>query len=246
MNRDDVATITLDSPANRNALSAALVEQLRAALTTARDTDSVRAVVLTHTGSAFCAGADLAEMTGTTSTRDNTSRLLDLLRAIVELPKPLIARLTGPARAGGVGIVGACDIALAAPSVTFAFSEVRLGLAPAVISLTTLSRLDERAAAHYCLTGDVFDAAEAARIGLLTAAPDDVDVALANVLDSLRSCSPQGLAATKALLTAPMRNAIADRGDELTQLSAQLFASEDAKEGMTAFLERRRPRWSAR
>ena len=241
---DAVATITLDSPANRNALSAALVDQLLEHLETARDDGTIRAVVLTHTGSTFCAGADLAEMTSGASTQDNTARMLELLRAIVELPKPVIARLTGHARAGGVGIVGACDIALAVPTATFAFSETRLGLAPAVISLTTLSRLDERSAARYCLTGDVFGSAEAARIGLLTRAVDVVDAALTEILNSLRACSPQGLAQTKTLLAAPLRTAIADRGAEMAQLSGRLFASEEAAEGMTAFLQRRPPRWA--
>jgi enoyl-CoA hydratase len=243
---DSVATITLDSPANRNALSAALVGQLRAQLATAREDETVRAVVLTHTGSTFCAGADLSEMTSGASTQEGTARMLELLRMIVELPKPVIAQLTGNARAGGVGIVGACDVALALPSATFAFSEARLGLAPAVISLTTLGRMDERSAARYYLTGDVFDGIEAARSGLLTQAPDDLAAALSQILDSLRACSPQGLAQTKALITAPLRTAIAERGAEMAQLSGRLFASEEAREGMTAFLQRRPPRWAKR
>ncbi len=241
---DAVATVTLDSPANRNALSAALVDQLRTQLRAVGEDDTVRAVVLTHTGSTFCAGADLAEMTSGAATQDGTARMLALLNAIVELPKPVIARLTGHARAGGVGVVGACDIALADMSATFAFSEARLGLAPAVISLTTLTRMAERPAARYYLTGDVFDATEAARIGLLSQAADDVDTALTGLLDSVRGCSPQGLAETKALLTAPLRAGIAERGGELAHLSGRLFASAEAAEGMTAFLQRRPPRWA--
>jgi enoyl-CoA hydratase len=236
---DGVATITLDSPSNRNALSASLVEQLLAHLAAAATAEATRAIVLTHTGGTFCAGADLAEMTGGGSRQAGTARLLALLRAIVEVPKPVIARLAGHARAGGVGLVGACDLAFATAAATFAFSEARLGLAPAVISLTTLPRLDARAAARYYLTGDVFDAAEAARIGLLTAVTDEVG----GVLESMRACSPRGLAESKALVTASMRRDIAERGEQLAQLSGRLFASDDGHEGMAAFLARRPPRW---
>lgn len=239
-----VATITLDSPHNRNALSAALVAQLGARLAAAADDPDVRAVVLTHAGGTFCAGADLSEAREGSMTT-GASLLLGLLTAIVELPKPVVARITGHVRAGGMGLVGACDVALAGPRATFAFTEARIGLAPAVISLTTMSRLPERAVGRYFLTGEVFDATTAERIGMVTQAADDVDAALADLLDAFRGASPQGLRESKALATARMRRVLADGAAPMTELSARLFGSEEAREGMQAFLERRPPRWAA-
>lgn len=241
---DAVATITLDSPANRNALSTALVAQLLDHLAVVGADPQTRVIVLTHTGSTFCAGADLTEMTAG-STETGTQALFAALRAIVELPKPVIARLTGHARAGGVGLVGAADLAIAPPTATFAFSEARLGLAPAVISLTTSSRLTERAAARYYLTGDVFDAVEAAAIGLLTVCTDDVDGTVAGYVASLRRCSPQGLAQTKAITAAELRLRLVENGPAMAELSGRLFASDEAGEGMRSFLERRPARWVA-
>ncbi|MGA3155931.1 MAG: enoyl-CoA hydratase-related protein [Streptosporangiaceae bacterium] len=139
-----IARLALDSPHNRNALSAALLAQLAQALATAAADDEVRAVELTHTGTTFCAGADLTEAREG-GMQAGTSRVLDLLREIIAMPKPVVASIDGHVRAGGMGLVGACDIAIAGPASTFAFSEVRLGLAPAMISLTTLPRLTARA-----------------------------------------------------------------------------------------------------
>ncbi|GGZ50395.1 enoyl-CoA hydratase family protein [Streptomyces subrutilus] len=232
-----VATLTLDSPANRNALSAALVGELRAALATAAADPEVRAVVLTHTGSTFCAGADLKAPCA-------PADFLALLREIAGLPKPVLARVTGHVRAGGLGLLGVCDIAAAGPESSYAFTETHLGLAPAVISMPLLPRLDPRAASRYFLTAERFDAAEAARIGLLTLHADDVDLALGPVLDGLRKASPQGLAATKALTAAAVRATLDRDGDRLTGLSAELFASAEAREGITARFERRDPSWA--
>jgi len=239
-----IARIALDSPRNRNALSAALVEQLTRALTEAGADDTVRAVELTHTGSTFCAGADLTEASQG-GMKAGAIRLLPLLRDIVALPKPVVGSIDGHVRAGGLGLVGACDIALAGPASTFAFTEVRLGLAPAVISLTTLPRMDPRAASRYYLTGETFDATTAARIGLITEAVDDIDAGTLAVLDALRACSPQGLRETKPLLTAGMVEAFGERAQALAEQSARLFATAEAAEGMSAFLARRPPSWAA-
>ena len=239
-----IATITLDSPHNRNALSAQLVGEVRAALHAVAEDDAARAVVLTHTGTVFCAGADLKEQAGEGGPQAGTQRMLALLRAIAELPKPVIARVDGAVRAGGLGLVGACDIALASPSSSFAFTEVRLGLAPAIISLTTLGRMTERAASRYYLTGEKFDAAAAAACGLLTECVDDLDQAVGALLDELRACSPQGLAETKPLTNRELLAAFAERADEVQAQSARLFGSDEAREGMTAFLQKRPPRWA--
>ncbi|MFF3654049.1 enoyl-CoA hydratase family protein [Streptomyces olivochromogenes] len=231
-----ITTLTLDSPANRNALSAALVGELADGLTRCGKDRDVRAVVLAHMGNTFCAGADLRDP-------PHPDALVALLRQIVELHKPVVARVTGHVRAGGLGLLGACDLAVASKEATFAFTEVRIGVAPAVISLPLLPRTDPRALARYYLTGERFDAAEAVRTGLLTATGDDVDVTLEPVLDGLRRASPQGLAETKRLLTARVLEAFDRDADALTALSAELFSSAQAREGMTAFLERRDPAW---
>ncbi|MFE9597400.1 enoyl-CoA hydratase family protein [Streptomyces hokutonensis] len=231
-----IETLSLDSPATRNALSAPLVAELADALTEcAKDTD-VRAIVLTHTGNTFCAGADLRNP-------PPPDALVSLLRQIVEVPKPVVARVTGHVRAGGLGLLAACDIAAASGQATFAFTEVRIGVAPAVISLPLLPRTDPRALARYYLTGERFDAPEAARIGLLTTAGEDVDESLAPILDGLRRSAPEALAETKRLLTARVLETFDRDAADLTALSARLFASAQAREGMTAFLERRDPAW---
>ncbi|MGA6171715.1 enoyl-CoA hydratase family protein [Streptomyces sp. NPDC012600] len=231
-----IATLTLDSPANRNALSARLVAELRDSLTACAADDTVRAVVLAHTGSTFCAGADL-------KAPPDPEAFVGLMREIVALPKPVVARVDGHVRAGGLGLLAACDIAVAGPSSTFALTESRLGLAPAVISLTLLPRVDRTAAGRYYLTGERFDAAEAARIGLVTLAAEDVEKGLAPVLDGLRRASPQGLAASKELVTATVLRSFDQYAEDLIARSAALFASDEAREGMTAFLERRDPAW---
>ncbi|WP_219566042.1 enoyl-CoA hydratase family protein [Streptomyces griseus] len=231
-----VATLTLDSPANRNALSARRVAQVRDALADCAGDDTVRAVLLTHTGSTFCAGADL-------KAPPDPAAFVALMRQIVALPKPVVARVTGHVRAGGLGLLAACDIAVAGEGASFALTESRLGLAPAVISLTLLPRVDRAAANRYYLTGERFDAAEAARISLVTEAAENVDQALAPVLDGLRRASPQGLAASKKLVTATVLRGFDQYAEDLVVRSAALFASDEAKEGMTAFLERRDPAW---
>jgi len=238
-----IARVALDSPRNRNALSAALVEQLARALVDASADDTVRAVELTHTGSTFCAGADLSEASQGGMTA-GTTRLQTLLKQIVTLPKPVVGSIDGHVRAGGLGLVGACDIVLAGPASSFAFTEVRLGLAPAVISLTTLPRMDPRAASRYYLTGETFDAPTAARIGLITAAVDDIDAGTMAVLDALRAASPQGLRETKPLLTPAVLDGFDGKAEVLANLSARLFATPEAAEGMAAFLEKRRPAWA--
>ena len=239
-----VARIALDSPRHRNALSAAMIEQLTAAVTSAADDDSVRAIELTHTGSTFCAGIDLSEARQG-GMRTGAERVMALLRLIVAVPKPVVGSIDGHVRAGGLGLAGACDIVVAGPRSTFAFTEVRLGLAAAMISLTTLPRMQPRAASRYFLTGETFDAPAAAAIGLITEAVEDIDAGTAAVLDALRAASPQGLRETKALLTPELLSGFDARAAELAELSARLFDSPEAAEGMAAFLAKRPPAWAA-
>ncbi|GAA2785552.1 enoyl-CoA hydratase family protein [Saccharopolyspora taberi] len=239
---DGIATLTLDSPHNRNALSTRLVAELRQGLADAAADERIRAVVLTHTGGTFCAGADLTE--AGTDPDQRTRELIELLRALVELPKPVVGRIDGHVRAGGMGLVGACDVVIAGPSCTFALTEARLGLAPAVISLTVLPRLTSRAASRYFLTGERFGPAEAEQAGLVTLAADDVDSATSAVLARLRKGSPRGLAESKALTTESVLAGFDRSADELAARSARLFAGDEAREGMMAFLQKRQPRWA--
>ncbi|MFF8845836.1 enoyl-CoA hydratase family protein [Streptomyces sp. NPDC015127] len=231
-----ITTLTLDDPDRHNVLSARLVGELAEALAACGEDEAVRAVVLTHTGTTFSAGADL-------KAPPSPYAFVALLRQIVALPKPVVARVAGQVRAGGLGLVGACDIAVATSVSDFAFTEVRIGVAPAVISLPLLPRMDPRAAERYYLTGERFDAAEAARAGLLTLAAADVDEALAPLVEGLRRASPQGLAASKQLVTARVLETFDRDAEDLVRRSASLFASPEAREGMTAFLERRDPAW---
>ncbi|MER7625543.1 enoyl-CoA hydratase family protein [Streptomyces sp. NPDC126503] len=229
-----IATLALDSPATRNALSAPLVGELADALEACAKDPAVRAVVLTHTGTTFSAGADL-------KAPPSPYAFVDLLRRIVELPKPVVAHVTAGShtRAGGVGILGACDIVVAGEGADFALTEVRLGVAPAVVSLTLLPRLEPRAATRHYLTGEHFGVPEAVTMGLVTAG----DEALDGILDALRAASPQGLREAKRLVTARVLETFERDAEDLVQRSATLFASAEAREGMTAFLERRDPAW---
>ena len=237
-----VATLTLDSPANRNALSAAMRAQLRTALTAALADDDVRVVVLDHTGRVFCSGMDLAEAAGGAAGDQGVLEFPELLQLLWSSPKPVVAVVRGPARAGGVGLLAACDVVVAASSASFAFSEVRLGLVPAVISAVVLPRMTTHVAHRLMLTGEVFDAATAAAGGLvdLVAPDDEVDAVVDGQVMALAAGSPWALAETKRLLRA---GGLRGSFDDLLELSARAFAGSDGQEGIAAFREKRPARW---
>jgi len=240
-----IATVTLDSPANRNALSRQLVGELLAGLEQAAAgaaSGRVRGIVLTHTGSVFCAGADLKEAAAD-GVEAGARDLVRILRTILSVPVPVIARVDGVARAGGLGILGACDMVVARSNATFAFSEVRIGVGPAIISLTTMPRMGSRAVSRYYLTGESFSAGAAESNGLITVAADDVDAALEPILAGIRLGSPQGLAESKKMAAAPMLARLEAGADTMVEHSARLFGTDEAKEGMAAFMERRKPAW---
>lgn len=239
-----VATITLDSPRNRNALSKPLRAQLTAALTRAAEDDAVRVVVLTHTGTVFCAGMDLKETAVAKPGEEGVRELPAILRLISHCPKPVVARLAGPARAGGVGILAACDISVAVDTATFAFTEVRIGLIPATISVPVLARLNPVAARELLLTGEVFDAARAREIGLVNAVAeaDHLDATVDRYVDALLAGGPSALAGTKALLADGVDDS-ESRYAALLELSARQFDTEEAREGARAFAEKRPPSW---
>jgi enoyl-CoA hydratase/carnithine racemase len=238
---EGVANVTLDSPHNKNALSQQLTGELIEHLETAGTDDAVRVVLIRSAIDVFCAGADLAEATSV-GMAVGAQRMVDVQRAIVSCPKPVVARVAGAVRAGGIGIVAAADISIAAGTSTFALTEVRLGLAAATISLTVLPRLGDRAASYTFLTGDGFDGTEAARIGLVTraVAEDRLDASVDQVVGSLLKGVPQGVRETKKLLTADLLRDIDARGKDLAELSASLFRSDAAREAMLKFLNRKK------
>jgi methylglutaconyl-CoA hydratase len=243
-----VATVTLDSPSNRNALSSALLGQLVAALERAGADAAARVVVLTGADPAFCSGADLAEQ----RTRNQAGHgaggfpLPEVLRRLWRSPKPVICRVNGAARAGGIGLIGACDIAVARERASFAFSEVRVGVVPAIIAVTCLPRLAPRAAAEYLLTGEAFDAPRAVEIGLLNrAVPDDaLDDEVARYAELLRRGGPEALGHTKEMLRELPGLDFDVALERMQQLSRERFASAEALEGMRAFAEKRAPSWA--
>ncbi|HET6561808.1 MAG TPA: enoyl-CoA hydratase family protein [Marmoricola sp.] len=235
---DGVATLTLDSPHNRNALSRQLVSELFDGLDRAEADGAAKVVLLRSADRVFCSGADLSEASGE-GMAEGARRIVELQRRIVASPKPVVVRLDGPVRAGGIGIVAAADIAIAARGATFALTEVRLGLAAAIISLTVFHRMTSRAASRAALTGETFDAGTAADWGLVTEVTEDVDGAVAAVLADLGKGHPQGLRESKRVLNAELLARIEGRGQEMAELSAELFGSEAAREAMHAFLSKK-------
>lgn len=257
-----VATLTLDSPRNRNALSTPLMTQLREELAAAVADPGVRVVRLDHAGPVFCSGADLAESSAASlaspgrsdATAEAASRkagtmpvamLAELLVELCACPKPVVARVAGPARAGGIGLVAAADLAICATDATFAFTEVRLGVIPAVISAVVLPRLANRAASRLYLTGEVFDGEQAAAAGLVTEAvpASRLDGAVSELCDALIRGAPAALAGAKQLLRRARPADLRAELAELSELSEGYFRSADAQEGIAAFRERRDPQW---
>ena len=248
-----IVTLTLDRPEAKNALSAELVAELTAALEALSGDANVRAVVLTGAGSVFCAGADIGEMraagaAGKEQNEADSRRFAGMLRALERQPQPTIALVNGAAFGGAIGLIAACDIAIASAGARFSLSEVRLGLVPAMISPYVLRALGTREARRWCLTGEVMDAATARRIGLVheTAEDDVLAGTLEGMLSALLAGGPQAQAEIKRLLRhVAGRN---DAGDEAlladtARWIARVRAGEEAREGLTAFLERRKPGW---
>jgi methylglutaconyl-CoA hydratase len=188
---------------------------------------------------------DLKEPAGVSAADQGVNEFPAILEQILAGPQPVVAKLAGPARAGGLGLVAAADIAVAACTASFAFTEVRLGVVPAVISVTVLPRLLPRAAHELFLTGETFDAERAVRIGLLNAAvpAEQLDAEVTRYTDMLALGGPKALATTKALLRRARSDNVAEDLAAMTALSASFFASEEGQEGIRAFAEKRPPRW---
>ena len=238
---DHVASLILDSQHNRNALSKALVTQLYDGLARAEADPDVKVVLIRAQGRTFCSGADLSEASEG-GMEQSAGMLVDLQRRIATLPKPVVARVHGNVRAGGIGIVAASDIAVSALDATYAFTEVRLGLTPAAISLSVLPRMNDRSAALTFLTGQTFTGRDAERMGLVTAAVEEeqLNLEVDEICAALAKGTPQGLRETKTLLGRSLVERIDTYGGDLAALSARLFGSEEAKAAMLAFLNRKR------
>jgi methylglutaconyl-CoA hydratase len=241
--RGPVCTLTLDSPHNRNALSAQLLEELGDRLAEVVADETVRVVVLTASGTVFCSGADLSERTAAV-----TSRLPEILTMLRAAPMPVVARVGGHARAGGMGLIASCDLAVATGGSTFGFSEVRVGVAPAMILVPALRVMEPRFLRQATLTGESFDARAAVEAGLLTDVVDDeeaLDAWVEGAVVSVLKSAPGAVAATKALLS-ELAELPWSEGLAVAQArSAALFAGAEATEGMDAFLHKRTPPWVA-
>ncbi len=246
-----VARVTLDRPEIRNAFDDALIRALTTALRELDADEGVRAVVLAGNGPAFCAGADLNWMKrmaayGYEQNLADAQALAEMLKTLDRLRKPTVARVHGPAFAGGVGLVAACDIAIGVPEAKFCLSEAKLGLSPATISPYVVRAMGERAARRYFLTAEVFDAAEAHRIGLLTAVSpsEKLDGEIDKLLGHLTQGGPQAHAKIKDLVHAVGSGPVDDSliADTARRI-AEIRVSPEGREGIASFLEKRKPSW---
>jgi methylglutaconyl-CoA hydratase len=248
-----VAIVRLNRPEVHNAFNEVLIADLTAEFEKLRADEQVRVVILGGAGRSFCAGADLDWMRRTAdySRQENLAdalKLAEMLRALYEFPKPTVAAVHGAAFGGGVGLVACCDVAIASENATFSFSEVRLGLIPAVISPYVIAAIGERAARRYFLTAEKFPASEARRLGLVheVTAPESLGPTIEAVVGELLSGGPECLRAAKKLI----RGAAQRVGDEnvpaeTARIIAEIRSGAEAREGIQAFLEKRKPAWAA-
>lgn len=242
-----VLTVTLADEANRNTLGAQLTSELVAALDAADANPEVRVVVLTNRGNVFCAGANLSERSSSPGDAPAAVRSpADLFGRFRRSPKPYVGRIAGHCVAGGMGLAAALDISIASDDAKFGFTEVRVGVAPAVISVVCLAKLRRADATAAFLRGHRFPASEAARMGLITAAvpADRLDAEVDAVVADLLAGSPAAIAAAKQLLDRVPAMAVDEAFEWTAELSAGLFATDEAREGMTAFLEKRPAAWT--
>jgi methylglutaconyl-CoA hydratase len=252
--KDAIARVTLNRPELRNAFDDSLIAGLKKAFEEIGKDDAIRVMVLAGNGPAFCAGADLnwmKRMAGYSYEQNlaDAEGLAGMLSALDRLPKPTIARVHGPAFAGGTGLVAACDIAIGAPEAKFCFSEAKLGLVPSTIGPHVMRAIGERAARRYFLTAEVFDAAEAERIGLLTrlVEKDLLDKTIDELLEHLLAGGPEAHGKIKQLVRSIANRPLDDALVAQTAKSiAEVRVSPEGREGISSFLEKRRPSWCSK
>ncbi len=242
-----VMTATLAGEEHRNALGAALVQGLRDAIASANADPAVRALVVTNEGSTFCAGANLKERSSAAGKAGDSGGFEELLHEIQTSPTPLIGRIAGHVVGGGNGLASALDISVAADDVKFGFTEVRLGLAPAIISVVCLPKMRPGEAMEAFLRGHRFPATRAAELGLINRAVPaaELDAAVDEVLADLRKGGPNALGFAKRLVYEVPRMSQKEAFQWTTRLSGELFSGAEAAEGMAAFLGKRKPGWAA-
>jgi methylglutaconyl-CoA hydratase len=245
-----IATLTLDRPDLRNRLSPDAMAAAREFIKQAGLDPHVRVIVITGTGNTFCSGADLSAATGSAGqdsfVGSGPAELVGLLAALLDCPKVTIARIQGHVAAGGNGIVASCDLAIAVDDARFAFSEVRLGLAPAVISVPCLAVMHRRDAQELLLTGERVDAARVLRAGLVTSVVPaaELDAEVARLCAMIALAGPLAISHTKELLRRVPAMGRDEGFDWTGELSARVFGSEEGQEGMAAFLAKRSPAWA--
>jgi methylglutaconyl-CoA hydratase len=248
---DKVATVTLNRPDLRNAFNEQAIAELALAFDELGRNELVRAIVLAANGPAFCAGADLnwmKKMAGYSIDENlaDASRLADMLRTIYLCPKPTVAKVQGDCYAGGMGLVAACDIVVAADTVNFCLSEVKLGLIPATISPYVIKAMGEQAARRYFITAERFDAAAALRMGFAheVVATESLDTTVAGLVKSLVSNSPHAVVEAKKLVREVVGVPVTDGllRDTAERIAA-IRASNEGREGVASFLEKRKPNW---
>ena len=244
--KQGAAWITLNRPDNRNALSSILVTELYDHLMAANADHSVRSIVITGNGPAFCAGADLKSPPGQLSEgSDRAVPYADVLTDIIDSPKPVIAAINGAAFAGGLGLVGAADIVVSKKNVQFSFSEVRIGVIPAIISVVCLPKLGTHHGMKLFLTGERFDGDQAVAMGLAHRAvsEDDLHSAVQEEIDMINLGGPIAVQECKKLVRRVPQMSLADGFKETAEWSARMFRSEEGAEGMASFREKRKPSW---
>ena len=243
--RNGGAWIKLNRPEKRNALSAMLITEVFDHLQAANEDDAVRCIVITGNGPGFCSGADLKDDRGLPAGKDKAVAYPELLSAIQDSPKPVIAAINGPAFAGGLGLVGACDITVAVESVQFSFSEVRIGVIPAIIAVVCLPKLGTHHGMKLFLTGERFDGRQAVDMGFVhRAVPEgQLESAVQEEIDMIRLGGPTAVIECKKLVRqVPLLSR--EEGFEITApWSARMFGSDEASEGMAAFREKRNAAW---
>lgn len=247
-----VGIVTLNKPERHNAFDDAMIAELADAFDKMAGDDAVRLVVMSSTGKSFCAGADLnwmqrAAQFSLDENRRDAGELAEMLLRVADCPKPVIARVQGPAYGGGVGLVAACDMAVATFDTKFALTEVKLGLIPAVISPHVIAAIGERAARRYMLTAEAFSAAEAYRLGLIhEMVPDEaaLDEAIGEWVDALLKNGPRALAECKALIRSVANRPLGPKVVDYTvDRIANVRVSPEGQEGLGAFLQKRKPNW---
>lgn len=243
-----IQTVMLNRPDAKNAFNELMIEELSSVFTSVPDT--IRAIILSGTGSIFCAGADINWMRdsikrGEGDNHADAARMEAMFRSVDECPTPVIGRINGSALGGGMGLLACCDIAIAVETAQFAFTEVRLGIVPAVISPFSLAKIGERAARRYFLTGELFDALCAREIGLVheVVSVDRLDATVSGIAATLAKNGPNAVRTAKALIRDVVRMD-RDKAREYTASTiARVRTSTEGQEGLTAFLEKRKPDW---